>query len=80
MATTPKHHKLIQAAVDLLGSQAKLATAMGCSQQQIAYLLRAPRISAEMAAAVHSATDGKVPKHKLRPDVFEAPADQERAA
>jgi len=71
----PNLQKLIKTAVDKHGSQAKLATAMGCSQQQIAYLLKASSITAEMAMKVDEATDGTVSRHDLRPDIF-GPAPQ----
>jgi DNA-binding transcriptional regulator YdaS (Cro superfamily) len=60
----------IERAIGHYGSQAKLAEAMGCSQQQIAYLLKASSISAEMALKIDAATNGEVSKHKLRPDIF----------
>ncbi len=61
----------VESAVAKLGSQAKLAEAMGCSQQQISYLLKeATGITAEMAMAIDRATAGKVPRHELRPDIF----------
>ncbi|WP_353057817.1 YdaS family helix-turn-helix protein [Devosia sp. YIM 151766] len=47
---------------------------MGCSQQQIAYLLKASNITAEMAIAVDTATDGAVSRHQLRPDIFPSPS------
>ncbi len=62
----------IQIAVDHFGSQAALAEEMGCSQQQISYLMKAKSISAEMALKLHEATDGKVSKYQLRPDIFDA--------
>ena len=65
-------HEHIKAAVEFAGSQARLAEVMGCSQQQISYLLKAKSISAEMAIAVDAATAGKVSKHVLRPDIFGA--------
>lgn len=67
MASLTQH---IKAAVKLHKSQAKLAAAMGCTQQQISYLLKAKTISAEMAIAIDRATDGKVSRHALRPDIF----------
>ncbi len=70
-------HHHIRRAIEHCGSQAKLADAMGCSQQQISYLLKAERISVEMAMAVDRATDGKVDRSMLRPDIF---AKAERAA
>lgn len=62
----------IEAAIDDLGSQAKLADAMGCSQQQISYLLKAKSITAEMAVKIDAATGGRVSRHDLRPDLFGA--------
>lgn len=62
----------IKRAVELKGSQAKLAADANCSQQQIGYLLHeAKNISAEMAIAIDRATEGAVPKTALRPDIFE---------
>lgn len=68
----------IERAIGHYGSQAKLAEAMGCSQQQIAYLLKASSITAEMALKVHEATGGAVSKHDLRPDIF-GPSEVEAA-
>lgn len=70
MTTADKLHSLIEQAVKLHGSQKKLAVEAGCSQQQIAYLLKAPSISVEMALRIDKATDGKVSKHDLRPDFY----------
>lgn len=66
----PNLRSYIEKAVSAYGSQAKLADAMGCSQQQIAYLLKASSISAEMALRIDAATAGTVSKHDLRPDIF----------
>ena len=65
----PKLHTLIKRAIDHHGSQAKLAEKMGCSQQQIAYLLKAKSITAEMAIKMDVATGGAVSRHELRPDL-----------
>lgn len=65
-----KHRELVEQAIKLKGTQANLAAAMGCSQQQISYLLAAKRISAEMAVAIDRATDGVVSKEVLRPDLY----------
>lgn len=69
----------IETAVGHYGSQAKLAEAMGCSQQQIAYLLKASSITAEMALKIDAATNGKVSKHHLRPDIFGAAEEADAA-
>jgi DNA-binding transcriptional regulator YdaS (Cro superfamily) len=62
----------INHAVRIHGSQARLADAVGCSQQQISYLLTAKKITAEMALKLDAATGGEVSKHVLRPDIFGA--------
>ncbi|KAB0573401.1 YdaS family helix-turn-helix protein [Brucella pituitosa] len=71
---------LVSKAVELKGSQAKLAEEMGCSQQQVSYLLKyATSISAEMALAIDKATKGAVPRYALRPDIYGQPAKRSRA-
>jgi DNA-binding transcriptional regulator YdaS (Cro superfamily) len=60
----------IEAAIGHLGSQTKLAEAMGCSQQQISYLLRAKTVSAKMAIRLEAATNGKVSRYTLCPEIF----------
>lgn len=64
-------HQHIERAVQLHGSQAKLAMEVGCSQQYISWLLNgANQISAEMAVAFDRATGGAVSRYELRPDIF----------
>lgn len=74
--TTNKLHSLIAKAITVKGSQGKLAKAIGCSQQQIAYLLKASSISVEMAHRIDVATDGAVPRNVLRPDFFKDSAKE----
>lgn len=66
------HKALIRRALKLYGgSQTKLAEAMGCTQQQVWFLLeRSKGVSAEMALAIDRATGGKVSREELRPDLF----------
>lgn len=72
---------MIERAVQHCGSQSRLAKAAGCSQQQIAYLLRAKNITADMAKKIDEATEGTVSRHDLRPDIFgPAPSRDEAAA
>lgn len=74
MVTWKKH---LNRAVRHLGSQKRLADAIGCSQAKISWLLlSADKIDAEDAVAIDKATDGTVSKAELRPDLFE----EERAA
>ena len=62
--------KHLKRAVSELGSQPKLAKAMGCSQSKISWLLTtADEISADDALAIHRATDGKISASDLRPDL-----------
>lgn len=65
---------LIQAAITLAGSEAKLGEACGVSQSAIWKAKKAGRVSGELAVRIHRATDGAVPKHRLRPDLWEQPA------
>ena len=66
--------RLIGVAIRIAGSQDALAELSGISQQLISGMLVGVRgISAETAAAIHKATGGQVPKHKLRPDLFDEP-------
>lgn len=71
---------LVIQAVELKGSQQKLADALGCSQQQISYLLNeATKISAEMAVGIERATGGEISRQALRPDLY-PPADAKQVA
>lgn len=71
-----EQHPGIASAIEFFGSQAKLVEIIGCSSQQSIsrYLNRDAEPSAEVAVAIHKASDGKVPRWKIRPDLFEAPA------
>lgn len=61
----------IERAVEVHGSQVKLAQAVGCSQQYISWLLSdAKQISIEKAVQFERATNGVVSRHDLRPDFF----------
>jgi DNA-binding transcriptional regulator YdaS (Cro superfamily) len=65
----------IEAAIEYHGSQAKLARAAGCSQQYISLLLQGKTgLSAEKAIDFERATDGKISRSALRPDIFGAAA------
>jgi DNA-binding transcriptional regulator YdaS (Cro superfamily) len=71
IAVVMHHRPLIQRAVALLGSQQKLADAIGLSQQGVSYLMKqAPRVTAEMAVAIERATEGEIRRQELRPDIF----------
>jgi DNA-binding transcriptional regulator YdaS (Cro superfamily) len=73
-AQSMRHRPLIERAIKALGSQQKLADAIGLSQQGVSYLLNdAPRVRAEIAVAIERATKGKISKKELRPDIFGGP-------
>lgn len=64
---------LIQAAITILGSEAKLGTACGVTQGAIWKAKRAGRVSGELAVKIEHATKGSVPRWRLRPDLWDAP-------
>lgn len=61
--------ELLERAIELCGSQAKLAEACGVKQPSIWQAKDTGRCSAELAMAVEKATDGKVTAAQLRPDL-----------
>lgn len=63
---------LLQTAVSLFGSQAKLAHAIGFSQHAVWAALTKGIVSPRMARAIHTATDGKIDKADLCPEIFAA--------
>lgn len=76
----PDHHPLIRRAIDLTGGQEPLAQKMGVAQQTISKLLNRQRsVSAELAKAIHDATDGAVACWELRPDLWSAPRPKRRS-
>lgn len=76
----PEFRIALKQAITIAGSQAELERRSGIPQQTISWLLlKADRISAEMAVAIDRATGGEVPKHSLRPDLFDPPAVREHA-
>lgn len=58
-------------AIEAIGSQNKLAKAIGIPQQRISYLMREKdgHVPAELVVAISNATG--IPRQKLRPDLFE---------
>lgn len=59
-------------AIQIAGSEAKLATLVGCSQAAINKAKLAGRVSAEMAVKIEGAVG--VERHALRPDLWPAPS------
>jgi DNA-binding transcriptional regulator YdaS (Cro superfamily) len=65
---------IIEQAIALAGSEAKLGEACGVSQNAIWAAKRRGRVSAELAVALESATGGLIERWRLRPDLWEQPA------
>jgi DNA-binding transcriptional regulator YdaS (Cro superfamily) len=64
---------MIEKAIRLRGSEAKLGKACNVSQGAIWKAKRAGRVSAELALAIEVATEGQVTRWELRPDLWPAP-------
>lgn len=65
---------LIGEAIEIFGSQGKLADACGVKQSSIWQAKESGQVSAELALGIHCATKGKVPGNKLRPDIWRKPS------
>ena len=67
---------LIEKAIGLAGSEAKLGKAAGgFSQNAIWQAKKRGRISPKLALGIHRALDGKVNASELRPDMWANPKD-----
>ena len=66
-----KQKRLLKKAIRLMGTQARLAEAAGCSQMMVWKLVHGHAcVSVEMARKIHLATEGAVSESDLRPDFF----------
>jgi DNA-binding transcriptional regulator YdaS (Cro superfamily) len=70
MIDPDKTRLLLRDAIEKMGSQEKLAEAVGRSQAAVSLALTRGRVSAGMAFAIERATQGSVASAELRPDVF----------
>lgn len=77
-------HPEIEQAIEIAGSQPRLAELTGISQQHISKMLRGQRhVSADVALAIERATEGKIGRSRLRPDYWppgDPPAPQQEGA
>lgn len=64
---------LIQKAIKIVGSEARLGEMCNCSQHKIWLAKRSGRVAAELARDIHIATRGEVPGSSLRPDLWRLP-------
>jgi DNA-binding transcriptional regulator YdaS (Cro superfamily) len=64
----------LQRAVDVAGGQKALADRIGTTQSMVWYwLFKSKRgVSGEYVIPIERATDGKVSRHELRPDLYPA--------
>ncbi|ORM78320.1 MULTISPECIES: transcriptional regulator [Pantoea] len=63
-------NKAIKRAIDIVGSQQKLADACLVKQPSVwAWLHGKKKVSAENAKRIEKATDGKIPAYQVRPDL-----------
>jgi DNA-binding transcriptional regulator YdaS (Cro superfamily) len=61
----------LEKAIDAVGSQAELAKALGVKPQHVwNWLHRDNKVPAEQVIAIETATEGKVSRHELRPDLY----------
>ncbi|AOM40205.1 transcriptional regulator [Xenorhabdus hominickii] len=60
---------VIQRAVNIVGSQEKLAALCGVSQPAVHKWLRGGRVSPQRVFAIVNATDGLVRAYEIRPDL-----------
>lgn len=73
-------NQAVKEAIDVCKSQEALAKAMGCSQSRVSrLLLQQQDLDGDDAVAIERATDGQIPRWRLRPDLWPQPLP-ERAA
>lgn len=69
--------KALEKAIEIVGTQAELARALGVTPQHVwNWLNRDEKVPAEQVIPIERATEGKVKRHDLRPDLY----PKERAA
>ena len=69
----------LQKAIEIVGGQTALARHLGLKQPHVwNWLNVAKRIPAEFVIEIEKATDGRVSRHELRPDIY--PKDQTSSA
>lgn len=69
MSTAFRSH--VARATEIVGGQSELARRIGMTQAGVHYLCHeADAIKAEWAVKIEEATDGKVSRSELRPDIF----------
>jgi DNA-binding transcriptional regulator YdaS (Cro superfamily) len=62
----------IERAAQLVGGQSALARKLGCTPQAVSKMCSTGRVPAERVLPVEAATEGRVTRHELRPDLYPA--------
>lgn len=71
----------LERAISIAGGQSELARRIKAKQQTVHYWVStAGKAPAEYVRAIEAAVDGQVTRYELRPDVFGAAPETERAA
>ncbi|HIE4430006.1 TPA: transcriptional regulator [Burkholderia multivorans] len=60
----------IERAAQLVGGQSALARKLGCTPQAVSKMCSTGRVPAERVLPVEAATDGRVTRYELRPDLY----------
>ena len=61
----------LEKAIALLGGQSALGRALGIKQQLVwNWLNRTRKVPAEYAIPIEKATDGRISRHQIRPDLY----------
>lgn len=61
----------LETAIKTIGNQSKLARVVGVTPQAISHKLKhGTTVPAEWCAPIEEATEGKITRHQLRPDLF----------
>ena len=66
----PTITELIESAISDFGSETKLAAAAGVTQASINEAKRKGRVGPRMAMGIEKATEGKITRSVLRPDLW----------
>ncbi len=73
----PFENPLIAEAIEVAGSQERLADLCKVTQPAISKALGSSRVSADLAVAIERATGGAVPRWRLRPDLWSQPTSRQ---
>lgn len=66
-------------AADIAGGQSALARVLGCSPQAVQRMCATGKVPAERVLQIEAATDRKITRHELRPDLYPAESAAKKA-